>query len=299
MGRIIRVLAAATAAVALLAAASCGDDDNETDPKQSGASPGADIKYGKCTVNKDFGKYQMTPTSAGVLTVQTNLPSPGWWRGDSPESIEGGYEYCTAANIAYRTGLTKVNVVNVSFDALVAGQTDKFDVAMAQISITPEREKVVDFSAPYFASNAGIMAKKGSGITEANVQSKRLGAAVGTTGATLFRDKIKPSTEPKIFSDTDSMLQAVAAGQIDGAVTDTAILLAFAKQSGGALEVVGQWETGEKYGALYPKGSANAATIDKILADMAADGTFDQLSEQWLSEAFGGDPAKVPMFKLP
>lgn len=298
MRHLTRVLVAGTAAALMLAATGCGEDDKKPDEPKAAGSAAPDVKYGKCTVTKDFAKYQITPTTAGVLTVQTNLPSPGWWQGDSPEAIDGGYEYCTAANIAYRTGLTKVKVDNVSFDALVAGQTDKFDVAMAQISITAEREKVVDFSAPYYASNAGIMAKRGSGITEANVQGKRLGAAVGTTGATLLGE-IKPSVEPKIFSDTDSMLQAVAAGQIDGGVTDTAILLAFAKQSGGALEVVGQWETGEKYGALYPKGSANAATIDKILADMAADGTFDQLSEQWLSGAFGGDPAKVPMFKLP
>jgi len=299
MRHLTRVLVAGTAAAMLLAAAACGEDDKKTEAPKAAGSAAPDVKYGKCTVSKDFGKYQITPTTAGVLTVQTSLPSAGWWQGDSPEAIEGGYEYCTAANIAYRSGLSKVKVVNVSFDALVAGQTDKFDVAMAQISITPDRAKVVDFSEPYFASNAGIMAKKGSGITQDNVQTQKLGAAVGTTGATLLAERIKPAEAPKIYSDTDSMLQGVAAGQIDGAVTDTAILLAFAKQSGGALEVVGQWETGEKYGALYPKGSANASTIDKILADMVADGTFDQLSEQWLSEAFGGDPAKVPMFKLP
>jgi polar amino acid transport system substrate-binding protein len=201
-----------------------------------------------------------------------------------------------AANIAHRAGLAKVGVVNVSFDALVAGQTDKFDIAMAQISITEERKKVVEFSAPYYNSDIGVIAKKGSGITSANIREKRLGAAVGQTGATFLQDKIKPTTKPSIFNDTDSMNAAVASGQIDAAISDTAIVLAFAKQSAGALDVVGQYKTGERYGALYPKGSANAATINQIIDQLRSDGTLDKLSQTWLGPAFGGDPAKVPYF---
>jgi polar amino acid transport system substrate-binding protein len=292
MQRSRRAAALFVAVVSMVAIAGCGDGGKSegTRPPQGAAT------YGKCEVSGQQGSFTLKPSNPGVLTVQTNLPSPGWWSGDSPETIAGGYEYCMAANIAHRAGLARVGVVNVSFDALVAGQTDKFDIALAQISVTEERKKVVEFSAPYFNSDIGVLAKKGSGITSANIRDKRLGAAVGQTGATFLQEKIKPTTKPSIFNDTDSMNAAVAAGQIDAAIADTAIVLAFAKQSAGALAVVGQFKTGEQYGALYPKGSASAATVNQIIEQLRSDGTLDKLSQAWLGPAFGGDPAKVPYF---
>ena len=53
-------------------------------------------------------------------------------------------------------------VVNVAWDALVAGQTKDFDLALSEISITDERKKVVDFSVPYFNSDIGVLVKKGT-----------------------------------------------------------------------------------------------------------------------------------------
>jgi polar amino acid transport system substrate-binding protein len=50
------------------------------------------------------GETPFTPARAGQLTVETNLPSPGRWNGDTPESIKDGYEYCMVANIAHRAG---------------------------------------------------------------------------------------------------------------------------------------------------------------------------------------------------
>ena len=59
-------------------------------------------------------------------------------------------------------GWTRSQVVNVAWDALVAGQTKDFDFALSEISITDERKKVVDFSVPYFRSDIGVLVKKGT-----------------------------------------------------------------------------------------------------------------------------------------
>ena len=93
-------------------------------------------------------------------------------------------------------------------------------------------------------------------------------------------------------------LTAVSAGVIDAAVMDTAILLAFAKNSGGTLEVVGQYESGEKYAAIYPKDSADGDTISEAIEAMREDGTLDKLSATWLGPELGGDPAAVPVWSL-
>jgi polar amino acid transport system substrate-binding protein len=64
------------------------------------------------------------------------------------------------------------------------------------------------------------------------------------------------------------------------------------------LEVVGQYKTGEKYGAIYPKGSDNKDAIDKGIQGMIDDGTTDQLSKDYLGPAFGGDPSSVPVWTI-
>ena len=260
------------------------------------AASAADM-IGNCAVSGAPGSIALTPAKAGQLTVEVNLPAPGFWNGDTPESIKDGFEYCLAADIAHRAGLAKVEVVNVAWDALVAGQTKNFDLALSQISITDERKKVVDFSVPYFSSDIGILVNKGLKVDGPTMKGLRIGVQTATTGADFVTDKLKPAPQVKQFPDTPSMFAALAANQIDAAMTDTAIVLAQATASGGAQTVVGQYATGETYGALYPKGSANNATFDKIIQSMIDDGTLKKLSAKYLAAAWGTDPSTVPYFQ--
>jgi polar amino acid transport system substrate-binding protein len=95
------------------------------------------------------------------------------------------------------------------------------------------------------------------------------------------------------------MVTAVSSGLVDAAAQDTAIMLGFAKNSNGQLKVIGQYQTGEHYAAIYPKGSKNAAAMDKAIKTMHSDGTLAKLSKQWLGPQLGGDPNAVPVWKLP
>jgi polar amino acid transport system substrate-binding protein len=263
------------------------------------ATPAASTdKIGNCDLTGKKGETPITPAVAGQLTVETNLPGPGWYNGDTPESIKDGYEYCFAANIAHRAGLDSVKVVNVAWDALVAGQTKDFDFALSQISITDERKKVVDFSVPYFSSDIGVLAKKGAAVDGTSIKKLRIGVQQATTGADFVSDKLKPDTPAKVFPDTPSLFTALQAGQIDVAMTDTSIVLAQAGQSNGIFQVVGQYATGETYGALYPKGSANEEAINKIIKALADDGTLKALAAKYLAAAWGSDPTTIPYFKL-
>jgi polar amino acid transport system substrate-binding protein len=88
------------------------------------------------------------------------------------------------------------------------------------------------------------------------------------------------------------------AGQIDAAITDTSIVLAEELATKGASKVVGQYQTGETYGAIYPKGNANNPAIDKIISAMIADGTVQKLGAKYLAAAWGKDPASIPYLKL-
>lgn len=292
--RTMKSTALATIAIAgLLVSAACGSSADKADN-------GSDAKptYGECETYGEQGSIELSPVKDGQLTVQTNLPSPGWWKGEAVDEITGGYEYCLAANVAFRAGLPKLQIDNVSFDALVAGDTKGYDMAMAQISVTPEREKVVTFSTPYFDSDLGVLAPADSDVTADNIKDKKIGVQVGTTSVDWVNNTLKPNTEAQLFEDTTSMVTAVTSGLVDLAIQDTAIMLGFAKNSGGKLAVIGQFSSGEQYAALLPQGGASNDAINKAIDDMKADGTLDKLSATWLGPELGGDPASVPLWTV-
>lgn len=261
-----------------------------------GMAQGAII--GKCEVTGQKGQFKINPVTAGQLSVQTNLPGPGFWNGDSPATIQDGFEYCLAANIAHRLGLSKVVVQNVAWDAMIAGQTRNFDFALSQITITEPRKRVVDFSVPYFSSDIGVLARKGSDLTAANIKTKRLGVQQATTAAKFLTDRLRhPNNLTRVFPDVAAGFTALRAGQIDAFVIDTSIVLSEAGKSGGELVVVGQYRTGDNYGALFAKGSPNRATIDRVIEALRQDGTITRLTKTYLSAAWGADPTAVPFWQ--
>jgi polar amino acid transport system substrate-binding protein len=280
-----------TSALALTAAlAACGSSSS-TATDGSGAA-----KIGDCTITSKANSISITPATAGTLTVETTLPAQGWWNGTTPGSIKSGYEYCMAANLANAAGLSSVTVKNVSFAQLVAGRTNSFDLALAEISITADRAKVVDFSKPYYDSNVGVLVKTGADVTEANIKTKRDAAYAGTTSVDFLKNTL--GVTAKIYPNSQTLYQSVLSGQSDAAFLDTAIVLAEAKASNGQLQVVGQFNTGEKYGAIYPKDSPNEDALNQGIATMLSDGTLNQLSKDYLGPAFGGDPSAIPVWTV-
>ena len=94
----------------------------------------------------------------------------------------------------------------------VAGQTSDFDVALSQVTITPERAKVVCFTDRYFSSDQGILVRKGHRGRPRRTRSRSSGASrASTTGQTFLDDKIKPDSEPSVYQDTPAMFTALDA----------------------------------------------------------------------------------------
>jgi polar amino acid transport system substrate-binding protein len=252
---------------------------------------------GKCEVTGQKGSMAIAnPAKAGVFTVAVSLPAPVWWNGDTPEAIQDGMEYCMAAEIAWRAGYDKLEVMNVGWDALIAGQTAGFDLAMSEISITEDRKKVHDFSVAYFNSDIGVLSRADTPVDEKTIKTAKLGVQQATTGAAFATEKLG-STNVQVYPDQGDMFAALRSGQIDAAITDTSIVLAEEMATKGASKVVGQYQTGETYGAIYQKGNANNAAIDKIIGAMLADGTIQKLGAKYLAAAWGKDPSSIPYFK--
>src|SRR6266540_2824712 len=258
MGRLTRfrgALVILVTAVALLAAGCGGGNDNQSASGQQSSGGLKDL------------------VTSGTLTVGTELPAPPFWIGNDYDSITGGYEVDLAKEIAKRLNIANVKFVEMPFAGLVAGQKCKCDIDFSQVTITNDRAKVVQFTAPYFEANQGILAKRGTTVSSmADAKKLRWGAQTNTTGAAYIADNIKPSSEPKIYNTTTDAFTALNAGQVKDAA------------------VVGQFKTGEEYGAVLNKGSPNVAAINNVLNSLKSEGFTDQLFKKY----FGTDPTSVP-----
>jgi polar amino acid transport system substrate-binding protein len=279
-----RLLTLLTVGLLAVGVTACSDDGSDNTSSGSGS-----------------GAYEYV--DADTLTVGTNLPAPGFWDAEAPDDVKGGFEYELAVEAAKRLGLSKgVKVVNVSFDSLVAGQAKGFDLALSQVTITPERAKVVDFSVPYFDGDQGVMVAESNPIsitTDAQAKEVQWGIQTGTTADAVLQ-KLQPTKEPRQYPETSQMFAALQAGQIDAAMIDTTILLAQSSEDGGqTFEVIGQFKTGEKYGAILPKGSKLTKKFDTVLQAMVDDGTVAQIAGEQLVPTFPKNPLDVPVIPLP
>jgi polar amino acid transport system substrate-binding protein len=119
----------------------------------------------------------------------------------------------------------------------------------------------------------------------------RWGAQTNTTGASYIADTIKPTREANVYNTTVAAFAALNAGQIDAVLLDTPIVLGAVKANqikDGA--VVGQFKTGEQYGAVLNKGSPNLDAINKVIDTLKSEGFLDQLFKKYFA-----DPADVPV----
>jgi len=254
-------------------------------------------KIGNCELTGAKGSAPIaTPAVPGQLTVAVSLPAPVWWNGDTPEAIKDGMEYCLAAEIAWRAGYDKLKVVAVDFVPLVSGEVKDYDLALSEVSITAARKKVVDFSVPYFNSDIGVLTLTASPVTQKTVRKVTVGIQQGTTGAAFALDVLKVK-DYNVYAERADLLKALSDEDVVAVLTDTSITLSAETASAGKVKVVGQYKTGEIYGAVYPKGNANNPTLDKIMKAIIDDGTMKKLAAKYLAAAWGKDPASIPYFK--
>lgn len=252
--------------------------------------------FGECKVTGTAGSIQIPTVTEGTLTVAAILPAPDSFKGNSPETITGGFEYCLAAEIAHRAGLKSVTVQNVPWPALIAGQLSGFDTAMTNIFITEERLQNVDFTAPYFVATSGVMVRSedAATITRDNLGEKRLGVFLASVQDRFLDQTLKPTGEVRRFEATADMFTALSAGQIDAVLFDLSGVLPAATASNGALTVIGQYDVGGNVGGVLVKGSQAKAGFDAAIEAMKADGTIDQLVATWYAPLWGVDPATIP-----
>lgn len=167
-------------------------------------------------------------------------------------------------------------------------QTGQVDVALAGITIKPERQEVIDFSDGYYDSGFLLMVPADSDITgEADLAGRKLSVKTGTSASDYAEENFK-ETELRKFPNIDNAYLELRAGGVDAAMHDTPNVLYYIATAGqGQVKAVGEQMLAHQYGIGFPKGSEWTGRVNTVLAAMKADGRYDAIYEKW----FGTKPA--------
>ncbi|MFI7081323.1 ABC transporter substrate-binding protein [Micromonospora sp. NPDC049903] len=276
-----RILALAAAGSVLLAVSACAPE--------SAPAP-------QPTASAACDKESLVTRTPGKLTIATDEPAyQPWFVDDKPDNGEG-FESAVAYAVAEKLGYARADVVwtRVKFDTAVAPGPKEFDFDINQFSITDERKRAVDFSAPYYLVRQSVITLKSSKIAGsralADLRDAKLGAQVGTTSYQAITDLVKPTVEPQVYNSNDDAKKALQNGQIDGLVVDlpTAFYITSAEIDDAV--IVGQFPqvgSPEAFGLLLDKDSPLTGCVSGAVGQLAGDGVLKQLEQQWLAQVAG------------
>lgn len=267
-GRLTTILLAiAASSVLAVAIVGCGDDDDDD------GGGGTDTAASEVELIKD-----------GTLTVASDIPFPPFEQGDPPDYE--GFDIDLINEVATRLELD-TEIKDVPFDPLLQGQGAgaRYDVAIAATTITPAREKKIDFSDPYFNAEQSLLVRADGDIKSIDdvTSDTIIGAQDATTGETYANKNTDADVRP--FQEIDDAYQALENGQVDAVLNDLPSTDSVAEDNPD-LEVVETFDTGEEYGIIF--GQDQDALLEQVnvaLQEIKDDGTLDELYQKWFSKA--------------
>ena len=213
------------------------------------------------------------------LTVGSDIPYPPFEQGKPGEYT--GFDVELMEAIGEKIG-REAEFQDTSFETIFrdVGQ-GKFEAVASAATITPEREKEVAFSDPYYLSEQAILVKEGSeikGLSE--LEGKTVGAQQGTTGLELGKEKANAS-ELRPYPEGPDAINALKAGTIEAVIIDAPVAQNAIEEEGG-VEIAEKVPTEEEYGFAVAKGNTELLEeINKGLEEVISDGTYTKIFEKW------------------
>ncbi|MEO0665022.1 MAG: ABC transporter substrate-binding protein [Pseudomonadota bacterium] len=241
--------------------------------------------------------YEGKTLTEGKFTVATGNPAYFPWVLDDNPNSGMGFEAAVAYAVAEEMGLAAEDVtwVRTSFDEAIQPGAKNFDVNIQQYSITPERDEMVDFSAPYYSAAMAVLAvgeAADTPATLADLKGLKWGAVGTTTAVPKLIETIQPDSDPLLYGDNADVTAAMQAGQIDAALFDlpTALFLSAVVVEGSS--VIGQFpaertETPDQFGMLMEEGNTLKECVDAAIEAITASGKLAEIESQWLQDTTG------------
>lgn len=233
-----------------------------------------------------------TVKQAGVLKIAMEGTYPPFDYRNSKGELEG-FDVDVAKVLAERLQV-KPQFITTEWAGILGGlQAGKFDVIINQVTITPERQKALDFSQPYVYSSVQLLQRKGDERefkSLADLKEHKVGVTIGSVFADVV--KAQPGVVVKTYSGTPEGLSDLVSGRIDAVLNDRLMNPYLIQTSGLPLRSGASLpDGGQELGIPFRKGNPKfAEAINSALDSMRQDGTLKNIAMKW----FGTDTS-VPV----
>lgn len=229
--------------------------------------------------------------TAGVLTVGSDTTYPPQEYIDTTTNKAAGFDIDLITAVAQRMGL-QAKIVTTKFDTIIDDLVAKrFDVVMSAVSVTPEREKKVDF-VPYFNAGESLLVQKGNPHnlkTTADLCGQTVGVQDGTieqsdlqTASKDCTSKGKPAIKVTVLQDETAVVQLLANNRVVATYQDSPVTDYYIKQNPGQFEVGGSVIGAGPEGIVVRKGDTSMFNaVQTAYNQLKADGTYHQLILKW------------------
>ncbi|MGP1459909.1 MAG: amino acid ABC transporter substrate-binding protein [Treponema sp.] len=221
-----------------------------------------------------------------IIGLDDSLPPLGF-RNDDGDIV--GFDIDLAKEVAGRLGV-EFKAQPIDWDAKeLELSTGKIDCIWNGLTMTPEREAALSFTKAYLNNDQVLVVRKDGGINSlADMAAKVIGIQSGSSAQnavnanSAFADSVK---ETIFFKDNITALNDLLVGGVDGVVMDSVVAAYDIAQSKKPLVIVDESLAKEKYGIAFRKGDVKLTEeVQKILEEMAADGTAASISMRWFGE---------------
>lgn len=196
-----------------------------------------------------------------------------------------GFDVDIAAEIASRLDL-EPEYVTTAFDTIIGGlQAKRYDTILGSMAITPQRSEEVNFSDPYYISGAQLLVRSDSDIKDyTDLDDARIAVVVGTTFEEKARE-LPGVAEVVLYEGEEQTLQDLNIGRVDGVITDRLIGLYMTEDLGFDFVLAGDLLYEEIIAvALHKDHTELLEAVNQALADMIADGTYEEISIKWFGQ---------------
>ena len=172
-------------------------------------------------------------------------------------------------------------VISQDWDGLIPGlNAQKFDAAIAGMSITPERKEVVDFSDPYFHSGIILIGKKGDDLSVESLTGLPIASQRSTVASQYLQDE-HADADIKLYDTQDNAYLDLTSGRVRGMMSDKVTGIDWLKTDAGkGYEVKGEEisTNDDAMGIAFRKGDPLVGKFNAALAELKDNGTYDQIT---------------------
>ncbi len=239
------------------------------------------VSFVACSSEKKSDDTNTNTDTQETLTMVTNAEFPPYEYKEGDNVV--GIDADVAQAIADKLGM-KLEIVDTKFDAIIPGvQSGKYDMGMAGMTVTPEREQSVAFSDSYAKGIQSIIVKQGSDIKSVDDLSEKskIGVQLGTTGDIYAKDDFGDEAVQEFDKGADAV-QALLAGKIDCVIIDNEPAKSFVAANEG-LEILSTSYAEEEYAICFKKDNTELQTkVNGALKELIADGTLQKIVNKYI-----------------